>query len=235
MCRFNKLVDYRLGISLLTLALLLGGVYLVYPALRARYLFHELGALQVGHSNFEDAQRLAKKLGAIPITPTPCNPSYCFWTSEYVNNARLPQRWRGSGVTFAINFEVKDSVVRNKGAWYGIEIINMDSNYVPVSSVSVGEQEKWIFTKEPNRVIAEPPTAAGWGIGRIERNGYRKIVSARFQVHMTPRSSVEDWRRYTAFNYSCFWKYYGCKDARDLLPTADPPNFEKWQQEYSNY
>jgi uncharacterized protein (UPF0548 family) len=222
MSRFNKIVGYRLGVGLFTLVLLLGGVYLVYPSLRARYLFHELGALQVGHSSFEDAQRLAKRLGATPITLTPCNQSYCYWSSEYVSNARLPKWWRGSGVTFAIDFEVKDSVVRYKGAWYGIGILNIDSNYVPVSSVSVGVQEKWIFTRAPNRVIVEPPTSKGWGINYLERNGNREIASTKFQVNMTPRSSVEDWQRYTAFNYSCFWKYKGCKDAKDLLPTADP-------------
>jgi hypothetical protein len=215
--------SHRLGAGLLALVLLLGCGYLVYPSLRARYLFHELGALQVGHSSFEDAQRIAKRLGAMAITPTPCNQAYCYWTSEYVSNARLPKWWRGSGVTFAIDFEVKDSVVRNKGAWYGIGIINIDSNYVPVSSVSVGVQEKWIFTRTPNRVIVEPPISKGWGIDYLEKNGKQEIVSTKFQVHMTPRSSVEDWRRYTAFNYSCFWKYKSCKDATELLPTADPP------------
>jgi len=49
-----------------------------------------------------------------------------------------------------------------------------------------------------------------------------EFADAQFQVYMPPRSSAEDWQRYTAFNYSCFWKYKGCKDARDLLPTADP-------------
>jgi uncharacterized protein (UPF0548 family) len=222
MFRFNKIWRYRLGAGLLALALLSGYGYLVYPSLRARYLFHELGALQIGHSSFEDAQRLAKRLGAIPITPTPCNQTYCYWSSEYVSNARLPKWWRGNGVTFAIDFEVKDAVVTNKGAWYASEIIKPDSNYTPRSSVSVGVQEKWIFTRTPNRVIVEPPTSKGWGSGYLEKNGNREMVSTKFQVHMTPRSSVEDRRRYTAFNYSCFWKYKGCKDARELLPTADP-------------
>jgi hypothetical protein len=222
MSHFNKIGGYRPKVGLLGLALLLGGVYLVYPSLRAHYLFRELGALQIGHSSFEDAQRLAKRIGAEPITPTPCNQSYCYWSSEYVSNARLPKWWRGSGVTFAIDFEVKDSVVRNKGAWYGIGILKIDSNYVPVSSVSIGVQEKWILTRMPSRVVEEPPTSEGWGVNYLERNGNREIVSTKFQVHMTPRSSAEDWKRYTAFNYSCFWKYKGCKDATELLPTADP-------------
>jgi hypothetical protein len=220
--RFSNIRIGRLMVSLATLLILLGGAYLLRPSLRARYLFHELGALQIGHSSFEDAQHLAKRLGAMAITPTPCNQAYCYWSSEYVSNARLPKWWRGNGVTFAVDFEVRDSVVTNKGAWYASEIINPDSNYTPLSSVSVGVQEKWIFTRERDRVIVEPPTSKGWGIDYLEKNGKREIVSTKFQVHMTPRSSVEDWRRYTAFNYSCFWKYKGCADARDLLPTADP-------------
>jgi hypothetical protein len=220
--RFRSVKTARLMLSLLVMLILLCGVYLLYPSLRARYLFHELGALQVGHSSFGDAQRIAERLGAVPLTPTPCNRTYCYWSSEYVSNARLPHWWRGSGVTFAIDFEVKDSVVRNKGAWYGIGIVDRDSNYVPSSSVSVGVQEKWIFTRTPNRVIVEPSTAAGWGINHVERAGSPEIASTRFQVHMTPRSSAEDWHRYTAFNYSCFWRYKGCKDARELLPSADP-------------
>ncbi len=227
MFHFNKIGGYRPKVGLLGLALLLGGVYLVYPSLRAHYLFHELGALQIGHSSFEDAQRLAKKIGAEPITPTPCSQSYCYWSSEYVSNARLPKWWRGNGVTFAIDFEVKDSVATNKGAWYASEIIKPYSNYTPRSSVSVGVQEKWIFTRERDRVIVEPPTSKGWGIDYLEKSGSREIASTKFQVHMTPRSSAEDWRRYTAFNYSCFWKYKGCKDARELLPTADPFPYDK--------
>jgi hypothetical protein len=74
--------SHRLGAGLLALVFLLGCGYLVYPLLRARYLFHELGALQVGHSSFEDAQRLAKRLSGKPSSLSPCNRSYCYWSAE---------------------------------------------------------------------------------------------------------------------------------------------------------
>jgi hypothetical protein len=210
-----------LEVCLPTLLLLLGGVYLVYPSLRARYLFHELGALQVGHSTFEDAQRLAKRLGAKPDNLSPCGRTYCYWTVT-VSNARLPQWWRGSGVTFVIDFFVDHSVIVGKGAWYAIGI---DPYTFTPSMVSVGEQEKWLRQREGDRIVEEPPTGKGWEVSYFEKNGSRELATARFVVRMTPRSSAEDWRRYTAFNYSCLWKYRGCKDARELLPTADPPSF----------
>ncbi len=122
-------------------------------------------------------------------------------------------------MTFTIDFEVKDSIVAYKGAAYaiGADTANFTSFYV-----SVGVKEKWIQTRQEDRIIVEPPTDKGWQISYLEKNGYREINSTKFQVHMTPRSSVEDWRRYTGFNYSCFWRYKGCKDARERLPTADP-------------
>jgi hypothetical protein len=186
------------------------GAYLLIPPIRAHYLIHQLEPLRVGHSTFDDAQRLAEKLGAKPERS--CDRSYCFW-DVVVNNARLPQWWRGSGVTFVISFNVSDSVVVHKGVGYDIGI---DPNSFMPSKVTVGVKESW------TRLMSEPPTQKGWEISYFENHGHRENISTTFQVHMTPRSSVEDWRRYTAFNYSCFWRYKGCKDARELLPTADP-------------
>ncbi|CAN5661966.1 hypothetical protein BH10ACI4_BH10ACI4_26430 [soil metagenome] len=199
-----------LSMSLLVLLILLWGSCLLRPAIRARYFVRQLEWLQVGHSTFEDAQRLAKKLGAKPEGN--CDRSYCFW-DIVVNNARLPQWWRGSGVTFVITFNVSESVVVHKGA--GVDI-GLDPNLFTPSKVLVVVKESW------TRLVSEPPTQKGWGTSYFENHGHRENVSTKFEVHMTPRSSAEDWRRYTAFNYSCFWKYKGCRDARDLLPTADP-------------
>jgi hypothetical protein len=205
----NKWIVRRI-VCLFTLLILLCGAYLLRPSIRARYLFHQLEPLQVGHSTFEDAQRLAEKLGAKPDGS--CDRSYCFW-DVVVNNARLPQWWRGSGVTFVITFNVNDSVVVHKGVGYDIGI---DPNSFTPSKVTVVVKESW------TRLMSEPPTQKGWGISYFENHGHRENISTTFQVHMTPRSSADDWKRYTAFNYSCFWKYKGCRDARDLLPTADP-------------
>jgi hypothetical protein len=122
----------------------------------------------------------------------------------------------GPGVTFVITFDVKNSVVENKSAGYAIGI---DPHGASPSEVRVGVQEQW-WGRIPNP--AEPPTQKGWQVSYFERHGHRENISTIFHVHMTPRSSAEDWQRYTAFNYSCFWKYKGCRDARGLLPTADP-------------
>jgi hypothetical protein len=161
-------------VALLTL---LYGAYLLRPSIRARYLFHELDTLQVGHSTFEDAQRLAKKLGAKPDNRAPCDRKYCYWTAV-VNNVRLPQWWRGFGVTFVIDFLVEDSVVVNKGAWYAIGI---DPYTFTPSMVSVGEQEMWLRPRRENRGIVERPTEKGWGISYFEKNGHRERVSTNFR------------------------------------------------------
>ncbi len=215
--------------------LLLCAAYLLYLPLRARYLFDRLEELQVGHSSFEDAQRLARKIGAKPYDLTHCDRSYCYW-SVNIDNVRLPQWWRGSGATFSVNFGVKGSAVDYKGAWYVIGVPSYDSTPSKVSEevdpyrlsppyeVSAGIKEKWINRRlgQGDRIIQEPPTGAGWNVSYFEKNGSRELATARFEARMTPRSSAEDWRRYTAFNYSCLWKYKGCKDGVELLPTAGP-------------
>lgn len=218
--RFHSVSAGWLIVSSLALLLLLCSACLLYPSLRARYLFHELESLQVGHSTFEDAQRLAEKLGAKPDNHSPCDPSYCFWL-VVVNNAWLPQWWRGSGVTFVITFDVKGSIVVNKGVGYDIGI--NPQAFIP-SQVMVVVKESW---SRPMRDYIEPPTQKGWRVSYFEKHGHRENVSTTFEVRLTPRSSAEDWRRYTAFNYSCFWKYKGCRDGRELLPAADPLPDEK--------
>ena len=203
--RFRNLPIGWLIASLVGLAILLGCAYLLYPALHARYLFHELETLQFGHSTFEDAERLARKIDAQPYPPNgPCNRSKCEWDKR-IDNAYLPRWWRGAGESFVVTFDVKDSLVVRKNTGFGIG--TLDS--FPPSQVGLVEQEHW------GRLNTPEPVSAGWGTS--ERFRYYQFV-----VYMTPKASVEDRRRYTAFNYSCLWKYQGCKDARELLPTADP-------------
>ena len=208
----------ELGSLLIVLLILSGGTYLFGPSIRARYLFYELGALQIGHSSFEDAQRLAMKLSAKQGDAGVCERAHCSWMAD-VSNARLPEWWRGPGSFFRISFEVNDSVVTSKGAVFSIGI-DPDS-YTP-SSVGFGVQQKWLRFREGDREIAEPPIDKGWLDIHIEENGRRRRPFTRFVVHMTPRTLLEDWRRYTAFNYRCLWVYKGCKDGTELLPTAGP-------------
>jgi len=181
---------------------------LLFPSIHARYLFNELKTLQLGHSTFEDAQRLAGKINATPYAT--CDPSKCEWHKR-VDNARLPRWWRGSGETFSVAFDVKDSVVVRKEAAFATGI---EDGSVHPSRVLVQEQEQW------GRGNTQKAVQAGWNTTEVFRY-------CSFTVLMTPKASVEDRRRYTAFNYSCFWKYKGCADARYLLPTADPFPFDK--------
>jgi hypothetical protein len=102
---------------------------------------------------------------------------------------------------------VKNSLVMRKYTGFGIEGARIDA-FSP-STVWFEEQEHWGRGNTPE------PVSAGWHTSEL-------FLHYRFTVRMTPKASTADRRRYTAFNYSCFWKYKGCTDARDLLPTADP-------------
>jgi hypothetical protein len=198
--RFRKIRIGWLIVTLPALIIFLCGTYLMYPSLRARYLFHEVETLQLGHSTFEDAERLARKIHAKPNAL--CNRSACTWGVE-LNNTHLPRWWRGNGEVFAIAFSVKNSVVTSKYTGFGI---GTDASFTP-SHVSLEEQEHW------ERGNTKEPVQAGWYT--TERFRYYW-----FTVRMTPKASPEDRRRYTSFNFNCFWKYRGCKDSRKLLPIA---------------
>jgi hypothetical protein len=199
---FRSSAVVRLLAAALCLLILLCCAFLLRPLIRARYLFSELETLQLGHSTFEDAQRLAEKIGAEPSGP--CGRTWCEWVAS-VNNSELPRWWRGLGEAFDVSFGVKNSVVMRKNTGFGIGIIDTFSP----SSVELTEQENW------GRIPRPEPVAAGWQTSELYR--YYQFV-----VYMTPKASAEDRRRYTSFNFNCFWKYKGCRDARDLLPTADP-------------
>lgn len=192
-------------ISLLVLLILLCGAYLLRPSIRAHYLFNKLETLQLGHSTFEDAERLAKKIDAKPSVYGPCDRSECTWEKR-IDNAQLPRWWRGSGEIFEVGFSVKNSLVTRKYTGFGIEGARIDA-FSP-SAVWFDEQEHWGRGNTPE------PVSAGWQTSEL-------FLYYRFTVRMTPKASADDRRRYTAFNYSCFWRYKGCRDARDLLPTAD--------------
>jgi hypothetical protein len=175
-------------------------MYIFYPAIRARYLVYEFTHLQLDTS-FDDAEKLANKIHAKqdPIS-SPCNRSYCIWRVD-ISNSFLPKWWRSDDLILEFNFTVKNSKVTEKGVGYQIGLPG--SYTADISSVYVAEKESW-----------QKDGQKWWRMNSAN--------SATFVVEMTPRSTPEDQKKYTAFNYSCFWKYKGCRDARDLLPTADP-------------
>lgn len=201
--RFRSVPIGWLIASLVGLAILLCGAVLLYPSLHARYLFNQLETLQLGRSTFEDAERVARKIHAEPYGA--CDRSYCEWDKQ-VDNASLPRWWRGStGIGFSVSFTVKDSRVVRKDTGFGIGLLGS----IHPSQVELEEQEHW------GRVPIPEPIKTGW-------QTTEKFRYYLFKVYMTPKASAEDRRRYTAFKYSCLWKYQGCRDARELLPTADP-------------
>jgi hypothetical protein len=175
--------------------------YLLHPAIRAHYLFSQLESLQLGHSTLEDAQRIASKIGAKPTGL--CDRSACEWEAR-VDNSELPRWWRGSGEAFLVSFNVENSVVVRKNTGFGVGT----EPFYP-SQVGLVEQEHW------GRMRIPEPIAAGWR----SSDWYRYL---EFNVYMTPNASAADRHRYTAYDYGCLWRYKGCKDARQLLPTADP-------------
>ena len=177
------------------IALCLG--FLLQPAIHAHYLLTELETLRVSHSTFEDAERLARKIGAKPTGYTTCDRSYCEWHKK-IGNSLIPHWWRGSGEAFQVSFAVKDSVVTSKNVGYR------------------------------NRPFLSFFGELG-GAGELGPHAESKLVTiggqrnAEFpyyevKVCMKPEASAEDRKRYSSFNFRCFWRYKGCKDARELLP-----------------
>jgi hypothetical protein len=207
----------------------------LYPSLHARYLLYELQGLQLNHSTFEDAQRFAKKIGAQEAPFPKCTHEECRWY-KLTDNALIPQWYRGKGVTFIIAFTAKDSRVTDKGVEYnvGVGTPKAGEGFLGRPRVDVFQSESWFkYQKEKQRQIqelsherptdfVEPPVSKGWEKIWYDENG--KIAIDAFAVCISPgsKSILEDWKKYTAFNYSCFWKYKGCNYGKDLLPIADP-------------
>jgi hypothetical protein len=230
----SKRILFRLGSGLIV-GFLACWAALLYPSLRARYLLYELNDIQLNHSTFEDARKFAKKVGAQEGTFVKCSHAECQWY-KLTDNALLPRWYRGKGVTFGIAFSVKDSIVTDKGVEYsvGADPSTVDEAYVGRPGVYVAQTESWFkWRKEKQHELqkeqpegfpdyVEPPVRKGWE--KIWYDAKGEIAVDRFAVYILPKSQSipEDWKKYTAFNYSCFWKYKGCSYGKDLLPIADP-------------
>jgi hypothetical protein len=226
----------RLGVRLALLPVVGFVIYaltLLYPLLYARYLLHELSNLRINRSTFEEAQKFATKLGAVPMRE--CTPLECRWW-KVVTNARIPRWYRGKGVALAIIFEVQNSTVTEKAVAYevGAGPSTPAGAFLGPPGIYVAETSSWfkrqaeiqrkLQKKSPGRFpdFVETPVDKGWSKIWYDQEG--NVVSDAFRVDLSPRSTTvqEDWNKYTAFNYSCFWKYKGCDYGKDLLPIADP-------------
>ena len=202
--RFRSSLVFRITGVALCLAMLVSFASLVRPSIRARNLFRKLETLPLGHATFEDAQRLAKTIGAKP-TGTACDRSFCEWDVK-MDNSEIPRWWRGSGETFAVYFDVENSVVVRKGTGYGIGI---ESDRFNPSQVGLEEQENW------GRIPRKEPITAGWYTSNLHR--YDKFV-----VYRTPKASAEERRRYTAYNFNCLCNTEDAKMEETCCPLRAP-------------
>jgi hypothetical protein len=182
-------------------ALLLGVVasaFLFLPSVRAHKVLADVRTLEVGKTTFDDANRVAIRIKAIPSTP--CSPADCLWYVR-IDNSTLPKQWRGPITMFSAQFRVKDSVISERAF---SSQIGTGPN---ISIAEVDEQMHWRGnTTEPLFVTTQ--TAA-------DTPHYRAFV------RLTPAVSPDVRNRYLSFNLSCLWKHGGCGDAQELLPTVD--------------
>ncbi len=170
---------------------------LFQPYLRARSLRSEIAALQVGRSSFEEAKRVGNRLGSQGNDP--CSPVDCYWTFT-TDNFEFPNLWRGEGARFIAGFRVQDSVVSEQRFMFQI------GTGFKAQTAEFWERETW------------PHYPKQFMVGTETSSDYPHF---RSYVNLTPATPADVRERYLSFNLNCLWKYQGCKDAEELLPTID--------------
>jgi hypothetical protein len=186
--------------AIVSVATVVGAVVLYHlfqPYMRARNLLSQVSTLQVGSSSFEDAERVGKRLGSPGNDP--CLPVDCYWTFS-IDNFKVPTAWRGEGTRFVAGFRVQNSVVTEQRFMFQI-----GTGFNP-QTAEFWERQTW--PHYPKQFIV--------GTQTTENNPHY-----RSYVKLTPAASADVRKRYLSFNFSCLWKYGGCKDAQELLPTVD--------------
>ena len=171
-------------------------IFLAKAPLLARRIFAKSETIQVGKSTFTQARQVAEQFEN--TTHGACTPSKCEWVFG-TSNSNLPHWWRNQGEIFLVSIHVKDGLVDQKDLLYLIGLGSV------MSDVGVSEKKDWTGS----------PRAAGWTEGEGTQ-GVHKFENVR----MTPSDSPETRKRYTSFNWNCLWKYQGCKDAHELMPTG---------------
>jgi hypothetical protein len=176
---------------------LVASIYVAMPSIRARRAVAKTESLQIGRSTFSEGKQLAEQMEAKPRGA--CSPAECEWIL-WIGNIAVPELWRGQGEVFEASFHVKDGLVDQKdfGYWIGFGSI--------VSGVTVSEKMDWsgrpIETRSDTNFASE---------------GDRSVI----HLWLTPRDSTDTRKRYTSFNWNCFWQFHGCEDAHELMPTGD--------------
>lgn len=182
---------------------MIAGVIAIYelfqPYIRARSLLSEIAALQVGKSDFEEAKRTGARLGSQGNDP--CLSADCYWAFE-VDNFKLPAAWRGEGTRFVAVFRVQNSIVSEQHF-----VLQIGTGY-DAQTADFWERETWPHL--PKQFIV------GTQSSEIDPH-------FRSYVDLTPATPVDVRERYLSFNLNCLWKYHGCSDAKELLPTVDWP------------
>jgi hypothetical protein len=167
------------------------------PYLRARNLLSQISALQVGRSNYLDSQQVGKRLGSLGNDL--CIPADCYWTFS-VDNFKIPILWRGEGVRFIGGFRVQSSVVTEQRF-----MLQIGTGF-DAQTATFWERENW--PHYPKQFFVNVETTP-------DHPHFRSYVN------LTPATPADLRDRYLSFNLNCLWKYHGCKDAEELLPTID--------------
>jgi len=158
-----------------------------------------VSAFEVGKSTFSDAQKLAASLDAEPSSH--CSAAECDWYRR-TDNLSLPRFWIGEGASFSVGFRVRDGIVTERGIAYEI-----GSSPAVAAYADVEERLHW-SGPPPNPVSIQTQWTA-----HVPR--YSILVMMVPTVPPATRSKYED------FNLNCLWKYNGCSDAQQLLPTVE--------------
>ena len=191
------------GFAALMAALTLG--YFFRPFLRARAALRDVSALQVGKSTYGDARRILEKWESVPPD---CSAAECSWFL-WIGNSRLPKWWRGdNGEIFSAGFHVTNGIVDKRGAGFWI------GTGPNVSFASVDEQLHW------KQEIADSFAGASF---LVEPEFGRKTPDYRVYVRLKPDTPADIRSKYLAFDLNCLWKYQGCSNAAQLLPTVEWP------------
>lgn len=172
-------------------------IYIALPSIRARRLFERQDSIQIGKSTFSDVQLIPSQIQTEPIHS--CSPAECEWLFGVANFA-VPDWWRGWGVAFTVRIHVKDGQVDRKDITYWI------GEGSTISAVSVTEKQDWPVNPKDLRSVKTEGT-----------QGQHLIV----YIRMTPSDPADVRKQYTSFNWNCLWKYQGCKDEHELMPTGD--------------
>jgi len=195
---FRKRVWLVAAAATIMLLAITCSIYLLQPYFRAHYVFGQLGGLHVGQSGFIDAQRVARRIGAVPSEP--CSSTDCYWR-VWVDNSRLPEQWRGIGANLGVGFQVSNSVVTEKG--FTLQIgARGDGPFVQV-------HEQGLMRGMPAKPVY------------VETQSSAQLPHYHAFVSLMPDAPVNVREQYFAANLDCFWKYRGCQDAQELLQVIE--------------